>query len=196
MTSWHDLLFEVRSQILVYYITVTSEATLPIPPWKHTRVLKRFVVSIFSFLRNAPDMLDEAIRIVVLMIRELSSLDARLQQEFFTIERRYNFVLVEREGKFFGCYESEYRDISRESSRVSQEFDLLGHSTRILKGHKWVSQEHSGKEIFGGLEGDGWYETKAGRHARTNVRQLKDRGSPCGGQLALQYRRRLLVSKG
>lgn len=85
MTSWHDLPFEVKSQILSNYISIMLSYTQANACLLSMSSLGGFIRAIFSFLHNAPEMLDEAIGIVTSMIKKCELLDETLMQDLETL---------------------------------------------------------------------------------------------------------------
>lgn len=126
MTSWIDLSFEVRSQILSYYIAATLDDVKAGSSggWGILSLLVPFAISVLKFLHNAPDMLDEAISIVDSMIKQHSLLHEELRQKVETLRPRY-----------------ERRVTQERKSRVCDELTLLKFCKKNLKDNTWFKRE-------------------------------------------------------
>lgn len=82
MTSWNDLPFEIKSQILAAYIAITM---LSYPSGssdqEQLQSFRRFTVDILGFLHIATDMPYEAVAIMKIMIKERMCWQKRLEQD-------------------------------------------------------------------------------------------------------------------
>lgn len=78
MTSWHDFPFEIKAQILAYYLDASISMDIS---WRSITPSGRFIINVRGFLEITPSLKDEAIRV----------LDEMLDWRY-----RFHMTLIER----------------------------------------------------------------------------------------------------